>query len=186
MISTIIEALGALPKKETLQIIAIDGRCAAGKTSLAAHLQERLHCPVIHMDHFFLRSEQRTKERLATPGGNVDYERFLQEVITPLQTGDTFAYRPFDCKTQSLTDAVQILPEDYVIVEGSYSCHPALRENYDLKIFLTTDTEEQIHRIQKRNGEAALTAFREKWIPLEEMYFSAFQVAECCDLQFQT
>ncbi|MDE5596786.1 MAG: uridine kinase, partial [Lachnospiraceae bacterium] len=128
MISTIIEAINSLPKKETSQIIAIDGRCAAGKTSLAAHLQEQLHCPVIHMDHFFLRPEQRTKERLATPGGNVDYERFLQEVITPLHLSGTFSYRPFDCKTQSLTDAVRILPKDYVFVEGSYSCHPALRE----------------------------------------------------------
>lgn len=186
MISTIIEAVNALPKKETIQIIAIDGRCAAGKTSLAARLQEELHCPVIHMDHFFLRPEQRTEERLAAPGGNVDYERFLQEVITPLHLGGMFCYSPFDCKTQSLTNAIQILPKNYAIIEGSYSCHPALEENYDLKIFLSTDAKEQIHRIQKRNGEAALTAFREKWIPLEETYFSAYQVAERCDLQFQT
>lgn len=186
MISTIINTINALPKKETIQIIAIDGRCAAGKTSLAARLQEQLLCPVIHMDYFFLRPGQRTEERLATPGGNVDYERFLQEVMTPLRMGSAFSYRPFDCKTQSFTDAISILPKDYVIIEGSYSCHPALRENYDLKIFLTTKAEEQLRRIQKRNGEAALTAFREKWIPLEEMYFSAYRVAECCNLQFQT
>lgn len=53
-------------------LIAIDGRCAAGKTTFAEKLSSIMECSVIHMDHFFLRPEQRTKERLAQAGGNVD------------------------------------------------------------------------------------------------------------------
>lgn len=186
MISTITETIKALPKKQQLRIIAIDGRCAAGKTTLAARLQEELHCPVIHMDHFFLRPEQRTKVRYETPGGNVDYERFLMEVMAPLRTGDAFRYRPYDCHRQTWAKSIHIIPKGLVIIEGSYSCHPALRENYDLKIFLSVDKEKQCERIKNRGGEAAFTAFRDKWIPLEELYFSTYQTAEYCDLQFQT
>ena len=64
-------------------LIAIDGRCAAGKTTLAALLKKEINCNIIHMDDFFLRREQRTLERMQEPGGNVDYERVLREVMVP-------------------------------------------------------------------------------------------------------
>ena len=32
------------------------------------------------MDDYFLQPYQRTEERLAEPGGNVDYERFKEEI----------------------------------------------------------------------------------------------------------
>ena len=70
-------------QKEAPLVIAIDGRCAAGKTTLAARLKDERNCNVIHMDHFFLQQEQRTEKRLKEPGGNVDYERFVKEVILP-------------------------------------------------------------------------------------------------------
>lgn len=78
-------------------LIAIDGRCAAGKTTFAEKLSSIMECSVIHMDHFFLRPEQRTKERLAQAGGNVDRERFMEEVLKPLKAGKAFTYRSFDC-----------------------------------------------------------------------------------------
>ena len=41
-----------LKEKESI-LIAIDGRCASGKTTLAAQLHEQTDCDVIHMDDFF-------------------------------------------------------------------------------------------------------------------------------------
>lgn len=164
-------------------LIAIDGRCAAGKTTLAAHLQGLWNCNVFHMDDFFLRPMQRTPERLREPGGNVDYERFLHEVLLPLQKGGPFAYRPYDCKTQALKGPVAVQPHPVNIIEGSYSCHPALWDYYDLHIFLTVEPEEQLRRITLRNGADA-QMFQEKWIPLEEHYFSAFQMERHCELNF--
>ena len=87
-------------------LIAIDGRCAAGKTTLAAHLQEFLPCNVIHMDSFFLRPEQRTPERLQEPGSNVDYERFTNEVLIPLLQGAAFSYCTYDCQSQMFREAI--------------------------------------------------------------------------------
>lgn len=56
-------------------IIAIDGKCTAGKTTLAAQLAKEYDCNLFHMDEFFLRPEQRTTVRYTEVGGNVDYER---------------------------------------------------------------------------------------------------------------
>ena len=105
-------------------LVAIDGSCAAGKTTLAGQLAERYDCNVFHMDDFFLRPEQRTPERYAQDGGNVDYERFREEVLLPLKAGKIVSYRPFDCKTFTLSDAVSVAPKKLNIVEGSYSLHP--------------------------------------------------------------
>ena len=78
-------------------------------------------------------------------------------------------------------DAVIIEPKAIAIVEGSYACHPLLRDLYDMRIFLDIDPEVQLERIQKRNGTAALERFKSSWIPLEETYFRECKVPECCD-----
>lgn len=164
-------------------IVAIEGRCASGKSSLAAHIKERLGLPVVHMDHFFLRPEQRSEARYAQPGGNIDHERFLKEVLMPLKEGKTPSYRPYSCQTGELGEPITLEPSPVVIVEGSYSCHPALWDHYHRRVFLTVEPEEQLRRIEKREGRSRLKAFRERWIPLEERYFSAYKVEDRCDFQ---
>lgn len=165
-------------------LLAIDGRCAAGKTTLATNLSRKANAKVIHMDDFFLRPGQRTEERLKEPGGNVDYERFREEVMIPLYRGEAFSYRPYDCRTKRLLAPVFVEPGQAVIVEGSYSCHPALWDFYDLRIFLDVGREQQISRIEKRNGKEGVSVFRERWIPLEENYLAAYRIKERCDLCF--
>ena len=92
-------------------IIAIDGRCGAGKSTLAARLAELCGGNVFHMDDFFLRPEQRRPERFAEPGGNVDRERFAAEVLAPLENGSRFSYRPFVCRNMALGDTVEVEPK---------------------------------------------------------------------------
>ena len=58
-------------------LIAIDGPAASGKTTLAARLEKRYGADVLHMDDYFLQPHQRTPDRYAEPGGNVDRERFF-------------------------------------------------------------------------------------------------------------
>lgn len=170
MVSAVLQAVQALPQGRQPLIVALDGRCASGKTTLAALLLQRTGCSVVHMDHFFLRPEQRTRERLEQPGGNVDYERFLAEVLEPLRAGKDCSYRPYDCKQQKLTEPVAVRQGNLIVVEGSYSCHPTLWERYDLHVFLTVNPQEQLRRIERRNGSQGLEMFRQRWIPLEERY----------------
>lgn len=167
-------------------LVAIDGCCAAGKTTLASVLQEKTGANLVHMDDFFLRPEQRSKERLSQPGGNVDYERFETEVLKPLREHTDFSYAPFDCHTMQLKERISIFPKKITIIEGSYSCHPALANYYDVKIFLSVDEAKQKSRIEERNGADALNVFLQRWIPMEEKYFEKCAVKEQCDMCFTT
>lgn len=161
--------------------VAIDGRAAAGKTTLAAALSARFNAPVIHLDDFFLRPEQRTPERYEEPGGNFDRERFLAEVAPHISSHDAFSYRRFDCKKMAPDETVRIPENDVLIVEGSYSCHVNLIYLYDVKVFVKVSKAEQRRRILARNGKEGLSVFEEKWIPLEEKYFSAQKTEQNCD-----
>lgn len=161
-------------------IVALDGRCAAGKTTLAGELARRYGWTVVHMDHFFLRPGQRTPQRYAAPGENVDHERFLAEVLLPLERGELQSYRPFDCHTLDFGPPVPAAPAPVTVVEGSYACHPDLWDHYGLRVFLTVAGEEQLRRVAERNGPEALTAFRDKWIPLEEAYIAAQDLETRC------
>lgn len=204
MINQILEKIKTLPG--SIKIVAIDGRCGAGKSTFAQQLADKTGAGVIHVDDFFLPPKLRTKERLAQPGGNVHYERFREEVLTELlarkaesmkhrsdkegtaeqknhavhQQG--FSYRRFDCHKMALGDLRVVKSADLYIIEGAYSCSPILGEYMDLKIFADVSREIQLERILKRGGEEALLNFRERWIPLEEAYFKAYHIKEQADI----
>ena len=152
--------------------LAIDGGSASGKTTLSKLLSEKYDCTVFHMDDFFLRPEQRTPERFAEIGGNVDYERFREEVLLPLNSGKAFSYRPFDCSTFTLAPPVAVTPKKLNIIEGTYSHHPYFGNPFDLKILLTVDDETQRQRILER-PTFLHKRFFEEWIPMENRYFEA-------------
>jgi len=166
-------------------ILAIDGDCAAGKSTLAVHLAKTYAATVIPMDAFFLRPEQRTAARLAEPGGNIDYERFKTEVLIPLVANKPFTYRPYDCQTADFAPEITILPNRLHIIEGTYSLHPTLVDAYHLKLFLGISSDEQLCRIAARNGDAMLERFRDEWIPMEKCYFSHFGIKKQCDFVFE-
>ena len=162
--------------------VAIDGPCASGKSTLGEELAQIYSCPLIHMDDFFLRPEQRTEERLAQPGGNVDYERFLQEVLLPLTQQEAACYRPWRCRLGAFDASVTVLPCPLVVVEGSYSLRPDLRDHYQLRVWVEAPMEERLERLAQRGGPGCLERFRTMWIPLENRYFDACRVKECCQL----
>ncbi len=163
-------------------VIAIDGCCASGKTTLAQKLAEKIGAQIIHADDFFLPVEMRTAERLEMPGGNIHFERFVEEVINGIKSGKPFEYRIFSCKIGRYDGTKTIDPSKPIIIEGAYSLRPEFSDIYDLKIFLTVDSETQLDRILKRNGKEALEIFKSKWIPFENRYFEHFNIADKCDI----
>ena len=178
---TIKKRMDELLAQKDRVIVAIDGKCTSGKTTLAGKLAALYDCNLFHMDDFFLRLEQRTEARFQEPGGNVDYERFREEVLEPLKRGEAFSYRPFDCKTFTLAQPVAVEPKKLAILEGSYSHHPYFENPYDLKVFLTVDPELQRQRILMRPAFLHQRFF-ESWIPMENAYFEEFSVKDQADL----
>ena len=163
-------------------LVAFEGGSAAGKSTVAEYFQSVYDCNVLHMDDFFLRPEQRTPERLEEIGGNVDYERFFDEVLLPLLSREAFWYTPYDCHLQEMKKPVMVLPKPLSIVEGVYSMHPILAYAYDFSVFFKIGARLQKKRIFQRNGEKMQRLFVEKWIPLEQKYFLGTQVEKRCDL----
>ncbi len=181
-VQTILRSIKQTDPPTRPYIIAIDGRCGAGKSTIAARLAEELNATLFHMDDYFLRPEQRTPERFSTPGENIDHERFLEDVLIPLKEGRTVTYSPYSCTTQTLQDPITVAPADIVIVEGSYALHPTLRAYYDLRVFLTLFPREQEARIRARNGDAIWPMFKNRWIPMEEAYHIYCEVEKYSDL----
>lgn len=172
---------GILKEKGSVRV-AVDGRCGSGKSTFAKLLTEEFDCNLFCMDDFYLPPEKRTAERYEEPGGNVDRERFLKEVLEPAAKGETVFYSAYDCTKKQLKDPIKIPPKNVVITEGSYSCHPELFDFYDSHIFLTVSPKVQMERIINRNGEVEAENFENKWIPLEEKYFKYFKIQEKCDI----
>ena len=160
--------------------VAIDGPCASGKSTLGAVLAEVYRCPLIHMDDFFLRPEQRTPQRLAQPGGNVDHERFMKEVLSPLLAGEPVRYRPWDCGSGSFAPEVRLEPSALTVVEGCYSLRHDLRQSYQLRIWVHAHWESRRKRLLDRGGPQCLSRFEQLWIPQENRYFEECGVADCC------
>lgn len=165
---------------EDVFLIAIDGMCGSGKSTVGYKLQEYFGCSLFHLDDFFLQPHQRTPERLAQPGGNVDYERFQTQILDRLNDREGLRYRPFDCSVFALGEERYVPFSRIVIMEGAYSCHPYFKNVQNMKLFLEGSKEGQLERIAKRNSPQQLKMFQERWIPMEERYFECFGIKEKC------
>lgn len=162
-------------------IMAIDGRCAAGKTTLAERLKKEYECNVIHIDDFYLPMQKRTEAVMQQPGGNIDFQRLTDEIFIPLTEGINAVYRPYDCHNDRYMRTQKINSNVITVIEGSYGCHPKLRNFYKLCVFMDVSKELQIERLKARNP-MKLEAFKNVWIPREEKYFDTCKIRESCDI----
>lgn len=167
-------------------VAAVDGRCASGKTTLAARLGDFFGAPVFHTDDFYLPFAARTPARLALPGGHIDVGRLEREVLELACAGQELIYRPYDAHADAWGPAQKIPPQKLYIVEGAYALLPQLDGYYGYKIFLTQDAQTQRARLLGREGEEKLKAFQSRWIPAEERYFEACEVRSRADAAFDT
>lgn len=165
-------------------VISIDGMCTSGKTTLALMLQKIFDARIIHMDDFFLTDNIKTPERLLEVGGNIDYDRFKNEIIMNLDKDIT--YQPYNCHYH-IFDKETVLPQSAVtIIEGAYALHPKFGEYYDYAIFMMISNNQQIARIKQRNGNEMVKIFKDRWIKLENEYFDKFDIKSRCNIIFDT
>ncbi len=179
-------AIDKLLAENPAPILAIDGKCASGKTTLAQLLEKVYPCHLIHMDDFFLQAHQRSEERLAEIGGHVDYERFCNEVLCKLHGETDFFYRPYRCISQDFSGSVPVNNRKMRVVEGSYAMHPQFGDYATLAVFMSASETQQLVRIAKRNGPAAVEIFKTIYIPKENIYFKTFHVRQRCHFCFDT
>ena len=163
-------------------VLALDGRCGSGKTTMAAALAEQFpDSIVLHTDDFYLPPADRVPGWEQTPCANMDLARLRDEVLAPARAGKPVLYRAYSCREGAYLPVQQLAPQPLVILEGSYSHHPILAGFYDLKVFVTCSKEKQARRLQAREGER-YENFVRRWIPLEEAYFAQCRIEALADL----
>ena len=141
--------------------------------------------PYINIDPGTMSPYQHGEVYVTEDGAETDldlghYERFIDEVIKGILSGDDFSYRVFSCSKMDYEGEKKILSSRPTIVEGSYALHPSFPHYWDRAIFLDVEKEEQLKRLEKRCPEK-LEAFKNKWIPLEEEYFSYYSIPSKAD-----
>ncbi len=166
--------------------IAIEGGSASGKSTLAKLIKSLYECNVIHTDDFFLPPAMRTENRLSTPGGNIHYERFRQEIGVGLNDKKDLCYHVYDCTNDTLCKRKNITHKKLTIVEGVYSMHPEMGVDYDLTVFCEVDNDTRQRRILKRNGADMSKRFFQEWIPMEDKYFSRYDTKNNCLIKVVT
>lgn len=178
-------AVKKLLEKKGHIIVGIDGRCGSGKTHLADLAGRLFSCNIIHMDDFYLPPAKRKEGWKEIPGGNIDFGRLMAEVTGPLCMGKEIVYRPYDCEKGAFTEMTRMQPKALTIIEGSYSHHPSAEIQYDLKIFLTCEKDEQSRRLKEREGDY-YPVFERQWIPMEENYFRYYEVEKRSDIKIES
>lgn len=162
-------------------VIAVDGMCGSGKTTLATWLGELYHANVFHIDDYYLPMEQRKEGWELEGGSNIDKSRFCREVLQPAREADGVLYRAYSCQQGKMQEGIRMEKTAVSIVEGSYSHHPDFASYYDLKIFLTCSPEKQEERLIQRAADR-YPNYVKRWIPMEMQYFHAFQIQERSDI----
>ena len=184
LISLLAAALAQQPTKPL--VLALDGRCGSGKTTLADGLARQFPASIVlHTDDFYLPPAQRVRGWEKTPCANMDLIRLRDEALRPAYEGQPVLYRAYSCRAGAYQPVQELAPQPLVILEGSYSHHPLLAGYETLQVFVTCSREEQTRRLQTREGERYAN-FAARWIPLEEGYFAQYRIEETTDLAVDT
>ena len=181
----ILAAARRLQQGTAPMLLAIDGRCGSGKTTLAEEVARELGCAVVHMDDFYLPPAERAADWAEHPGANMDFLRLQREVLAPLLAGKPAVYRAYSCAKGAYLPPRTLPPAPLTLVEGTYCLHPALHTAFALRVFTTCTPKVQADRLQKREG-AHFAAFQARWIPLEESYFEEFSPQKICEFVLDT
>ncbi len=144
--SALIGELDELCRVYNAFAVGIDGMECAGKTTLAAYLSKKYGAPVIHMDDFLLPENERPQGWQDTPGAEMDFERFCEEICEPWLHKKPIVYSIRDSKTGEYTERRALPDGQMFLIEGTYSMHPAVLDFYDLHLFMKVSNATQAAR----------------------------------------
>lgn len=141
-------------------IIGIAGGTGSGKTTLTQHLKEHFgsSVTVIGHDSYYKLQEGTTYEERVLQ--NYDHPDAFDTDLLIQHLRELKEGRSIQCPVYSYVDynrtdqTVEIFPTRVLIVEGVLIFQdPALRELFDIKIFVETDADERILRRALRDVE---------------------------------
>ena len=181
--------------------MGIDGRTAAGKTTLADELVgliERRGRTVIRacIDDFPRPSNEKYVLGRMSPEGyylhSFAYEKVQQDLRAPLGPGGTRQYRPSGWLSedgQPMENPSEVAAQDSILLcDGVFLFRPELDDYWDYRIFVEITPELSLLRGVPRDAgwvgseEEARRRYKERWIPGEQVYIDRVRPTEKADL----
>ena len=150
----------AEPRCGRVWVVAVDGGAAAGKSSLAAALADRLPGSAV----------LSTDALLDGWAGQFGFWPRLREgVLAPLAAGQPGSYRRYDWHARRFAEAVEVPVPEVLLVEG-VSAITACADRLSVAIFLDVARDVRERRWVERDGP--MQAPWRDWLDNEDRYFS--------------
>lgn len=185
------QQLADCPRKQSTLLIAVDGPGGSGKSTLARSIAEQTaHSTILQMDDFFFPNQLRASAKGDTTelGGDLDWRRMRNQVLTPLSRDKPGKYQRYDWGMDKLAESRDLPVGGMVIVEGVYSLRHELRDFYDFRIWVNCPKEVYLARGLERDSsiEESRAIWENVWIPAEERYAREHQPERVADLVIDT
>jgi uridine kinase len=191
------EQLASHPRKQSTLLIAIDGPGGSGKSTLARSIAEhRADSTILQMDDFFFPSQMRASAKGDTSelGGDLDWRRMRDQVLTPLSRDKPGRYQRYDWGTDKLEEWHDLPVGGAIIVEGVYSLRHELGDFYDFgiwvncpkEVYLARGLERALIEWPERSIEESRAIWENVWIPAEERYAREHHPERVADLVIDT
>ena len=168
-------------------LVALDGRSAAGKSTLAAVVAPLVGAIVIDGDDFYSGGSAGMWDTMsAAEKANhcMDWRR-QRPVLEKLARGEAAHWHPYDWETNdgSLAETPVICePAPVIILDGAYSARPELADLFDLRVLLDAPAEQRRAQLIRREGEGFREEWNARWDEAEQWYFATVMPSESFDL----
>ena len=178
-----------LPRGAT-RLIGIDGRCGAGKSTLARSLADALGvAQIIPLDDFPCRLDEHPFHPSGTQT-HINWERARTEALEPLLRGEQARYRRtpwWMSQTGEPEPEVCLEPGLTTIVEGTTALRRQLRELYDYRIWVELPPAEALERAIERDGAHAIRdIFESVYYAHDNRYINRHHPELAADLILET
>jgi uridine kinase len=174
-------------KRSNPILVALDGRSAAGKSTLAAAVAPLVDGVVIDGDDFYSGGNADRWDGMgaAEKVSHCIHWRRQRAVLEKLANGEAAAWHPYDWEADdgSLAQAPIICePAPVIILDGAYSARPELADLFDLRVLLDAPAGLRRERLIEREGEGYRDEWNARWDEAEHWYFGNVMPPESFDL----
>jgi uridine kinase len=168
-------------------LVAIDGRSAAGKSTLASRVADMTDVSVIDGDDFYAGGTDDEWDAMS-PGEKaahcIDWQR-QRSVLEALARGEAARWHPYDWDANDgrlVETPTMCPPAPVVILEGVYSARPELADLFHLRVLYDAPVEVRHRRWVEREGAGYLDDWARRWSEAEEWYFARVMPPTAFDL----
>jgi uridine kinase len=168
------------------RLVAVDGIDGAGKSTFADSLAPLIERPVVRASTDDFHNPRAVRYRRGRESAedyyldSFDLAALTSLLLTPFAAGEPFCRRAFDYREDTPVPAeVEDAPDDAILVlDGLFLHRSALRDRWDLSIWLDVPADIAAERLLLRNRQPP----RDRYIRGNELYIAEARPADNASL----